>query len=364
MLEQLHLRSFRSYQSYDLQNIGPITLFVGPNAAGKTNIIEGIQLLCSQHSFRVAHAEQLVNVQAENAFLSGVLTDEKRRFDIQLSIQKEGGKKLFELNGKHKKPADLQGLAPTIVFIPDNLNLAKSALSSRRDEIDSIGSQINANYLQIKKDYDKLIKHKNKLLKEEAERALIESFNDQIVVCGAQLSCYRYSLFQKLSTKMAHYYTQVTNGKERFHAGYCLSWDNEIPLEVALDVKDMREQLNTQLQKNLDEEIARKRVLIGPHADKIRFFINDQPTEYFASQGQQRSAVLALKLAEATVIEEMLGKKPILLLDDVMSELDEVRRRAFIDLISGSIQTFITTANIDYFDKEILSLARVEKINS
>lgn len=363
-LSELHFNNFRSYKEYQLNNLGPINLFVGPNAAGKTNIIEGIQLLSSQRSFRGSNIEQLIYQGESYAKLNALLKDEKRTFDMSLLLKREERKRIYTLHGKVKKPSDLQGLAPTVLFIPDHLSLAKGSLSSRRDEIDVLGSQVNANYFQIKKDYEKLLRHKNKLLKEEQNLTLIESINELMVVCGSQLTCYRYALFQRLSALMTDFYFQITGEKEVFSAQYCLSWNQEIPVFGPLDVGEVRSIFCSMVEVRFQEECLRKKAVIGPHADKIRFFINEKETEHFASQGQQRSVVLALKLAEATLINEYLRKKPILLLDDVMSELDEVRRRAFIDLISGSIQCFITTANIEYFDKEILTNAKVVNINS
>lgn len=363
-LEKLQFANFRSYERLELDDLGPINLFIGPNAAGKTNIVEGIQLLSSQRSFRSSSVDQLIHHGQNTALLKALLTDDKRSFDISLRLQREEKKKTYTLNDKVKRTSELQGMAPTIVFIPDHLGLAKGSLSSRRDEIDYIGAQVNSNYLQIKKDYDKLQKHKNKLLKEEGDITLIQSVNDLMVVCGSQLSCYRYSLFQRLSKLMQDFYSQMTHETEQFSAQYCLSWSKEEPVLGHIEVAEIREQYQRSLEESLEEERTRKRMIVGPHADKLRFFIDQKETEYFASQGQQRSVVLALKLAEALLIDEFLDKKPILLLDDVMSELDKTRRQAFIELISGSVQSFITTANIEYFDKDIIQNAKVVNINS
>lgn len=362
-LQQLQLKNFRSYKDYELSNIGPVTIFVGPNGVGKTNVLEAIQLLVSQRSFKGAHTEELVNVESEKAQLSGVLIDGPRRFDIKVMLDKAEKKRSFTLNEKKKKVSQLQGLAPVVVFNPDNLLLVKKTSSVKRNALDVLGSQVNSNYYQIKKDYETLITHKNKLLKEEGDPTLIESVNDMLVVCGAQLFSYRLALFNKIKKEIASFYKLISNNKEEFSAEYFPSWNEGIAIKTAPSTSEVKDVLKKFLHNN-KRELECKKSLYGPHADKIMFYVNGKPAESFASQGQQRSVVLAFKLAEVALIEEMLNKKPILLLDDVMSELDKNRRGAFVNLIAGSVQTFITTTNIEYFEEEILSKAEILKIGS
>lgn len=175
--------TFRSYESFDLDGIGPLTVLVGPNAVGKTNIIEGIQLLTAQSSFRHAPVEQLVHAGSDFARLAADVTDGSR--ELELVVQLAEGKKKHLLNGKAKRTADLKGLVPSVTFTPDDLDLAKGAMSVRRAALDALGSQLSANHYLIRRDYEKVLRHKNRLLKDEAPAALMEAMNETLVTCGA-----------------------------------------------------------------------------------------------------------------------------------------------------------------------------------
>ena len=355
--------NFRSYEAFDLDGIGPLTVLVGPNAAGKTNVVEGIGLLTAQSSFRHAPVDQLVRAGAPFARLAADVTDGSRR--LELAVQMAEGKKKHLLNGKPKRTADLKGLVPSVTFTPDDLELAKGAMSVRRAALDALGSQLSANHYLIRRDYEKVLRHKNRLLKDEAPAALVGAMNETLVTCGAQLSCYRAALFEKLAASMASYYAEITDGHERLDAGFVPSWEEHDPLSFATRTfgrDEAREALADALARRGGEERVRKRALVGPHADRIEFFIDGKNAALFGSQGQQRSVVLAFKLAEATLIQDFLRQKPVLLLDDVMSELDAARRRALVAFISGDIQTFITTTNLAYFDDDLLGAARIVEL--
>lgn len=359
-ISHILLRNFRSYESFDLDDIGSLTLLVGPNAVGKTNIIEGVQLLTAQSSFRHSPVEQLMRTGSGFALLTADVTDGSRQ--LELAVQLVEGKKKHLLNGKAKRTADLKGLVPSVTFTPDDLELAKGAMALRRSALDALGSQLSANHYLIRLDYEKVLRHKNRLLKDEAPSELIEAMNETLVTCGAQLSCYRAALFEKLAASMAFYYAEITDGTERLEAGYVPSWEDYHPLTFntfTFGRDEARTALARALEQRGSEERARKRAVVGPHADHIEFFIDGRNAALFGSQGQQRSVVLALKLAEAALIQDILHQKPVLLLDDVMSELDAARRRALVTFISGDIQTFITTTNLSYFDDDVLDGARI-----
>lgn len=355
--------NFRSYREFDLRGIGPLTVLVGPNAVGKTNVIEGIQLLTAQTSFRHAPVDQLIRAGSTFGRLTADVSDGNRQ--LELAVQLSEGKKKHLLNGKPKRTADMKGIVPSVTFTPDDLDLAKGAMTVRRAALDALGSQLSANHYLIRRDYEKVLRHKNRLLKDEAPSALIEAMNETLVTCGAQLSCYRAALFEKLAASMAAYYTEITDGVEHLEACYVPSWEPHDPtarVTYAFGRDEARSALAKALVARGAEERARHRALVGPHADRIEFFIDGKNAAMYGSQGQQRSVVLAFKLAEATLIQDILHQKPVLLLDDVMSELDASRRRALVAFISGDIQTFITTTNLAYFDEDLLATARIVEL--
>lgn len=387
-ITDLFLRRFRSYEQGELHGLGPLTVLVGPNAAGKTNVVEAVQLLTAQTTFRHASSAQLVRHGASAARIGLSATDGNRLVELSLSIE-EGRR--YQLNGKAKRPADLKGLLPSVTFTPDDLDLVKGPQGNRRRALDALGAQLNKNYYLIRKDYDKVLRHKNRLLKEQASEALLESIDEMVVRVGAQLTCYRAALFEKLAAAMVRAYQRISHGAEELRPWFAPSWLAEgsgageaFPSANALSPggasavgrapaaatgfappftrEEAAEALYRQVATRRPEERARGRALVGPQADAIGFELDGLAAQLYGSQGQQRSIVLAWKLAEAEVIEDMLGTFPVLLLDDVMSELDGRRRQALVDYLAHGAQALITTANLDYFDGAMLEEARVVRL--
>lgn len=384
MLSNISFRNFRNYENFMLENLGPLTILVGPNAVGKTNVIEGIQLLTSASSFRHPKVSHLIRSNADSAHVEGMVTDGNR--ELALSLDVSEGKRHHALNGKAKRPVDLKGLIPSVVFTPDDLGFVKGQRSVRLSALDNLGSQLSPNHYLIRRDYEKVVRYKNRLLKEDASVDLIASIDEMLVTCGAQLTCYRSALFEKLAPHIASYYASLSEGRESFSAFYLPSWKAvEIPVLqegvvaehatgtgicqkdrrgglVSLSRDDAREEISRDLVKRAGEERRRRRSLVGPHADHLGFFIDGRDAATFGSQGQQRSIVLAFKLAETALIREILGQSPLLLLDDVMSELDEHRREALVSFISAGMQTFVTTTNLSYFNRDLLAGARIVEL--
>lgn len=362
-ITHISFADFRNYERFELGGIGPLTVVVGPNAVGKTNIVEGVRLLTAQTSFRHPTGLQLVREGSRVANLRMRAEDENRQLDFMSVITE--GKRTFSLNGKAKRAADLKGLVPSVAFTPDDLALAKGAMTIRRNALDEVGSQLSRNHYLIRRDFDKVLRQKNALLKDDVDRLYLESVNELMVTCGAQLVCYRAALFAKLARYMASYYADIAGHGESLQACYAPSWLSEgeyLKEGETMSRDDARAAMSAALVSCLDKERVRKRSLVGPHADRVEFFIDGRPAGVFGSQGQQRSLVLAFKLAEVSLLRDMLGQNPVLLLDDVMSELDEVRRRALVKFVSGDIQTFVTTANLAYFDEDLLASARIVEL--
>lgn len=363
-ITDLFLRRFRSYEQGELHGLGPLTVLVGPNAAGKTNVVEAVQLLTAQTTFRHAPSAQLVRHGASAARIGLSATDGNRLVELSLSIE-EGRR--YQLNGKAKRPADLKGLLPSVTFTPDDLGLVKGPQSGRRRALDALGSQLNKNYYLIRRDYEKVLRHKNRLLKDQADEALVAALDEMVVTCGAQLTAYRAALFGKLAEAMAAAYGRISGGEQlacRFAPSWAVGTESAEDAEgAAPPTRDgAKEQLARALERRRGEERARARALVGPQGDAIGFSIDGMAADLYGSQGQQRSLVLAWKLAEAQVIDDMLGTKPVLLLDDVMSELDGRRRQALVDYLAHGAQALITTANLDYFDGAMLEEARVVRL--
>ena len=364
-IKGLRFRNFRNYEKLELDDLGNLVILVGPNGSGKTNILEGIDLLTSASSFRHPMIEQMIHEESDGASLWLRGEGEGRVLESELELQK--GKKRYLLNGKQKGTADVRGILPSVTFVPDDLDLAKKSSSIKRDALDDLGCQLTRNYYVVKRDYMKALRYKNKLLKEESPEILLDSIDDTLVTCATQLCYYRYELFRRMIPLVAKKYKMIASSQEEFSAAYTHSWLH-LEKEEGLSFKDegeaiSREMIHMALEQALvrwrGEEIRRARALVGPHNDKIGFFLDGRNAADFASQGQQRSIVLAWKMGEVDVICQSLGTYPVLLLDDVMSELDSDRRALLIELVKQDVQTFMTATDLSYFPADIVDKAKV-----
>ena len=371
-LSSLHLENFRNYEQFSLEEISPLTIFIGPNAVGKTSAIEAIQMLTALKSFRTNQYSQLQHWGCNRCSSEASIQGNGRHLVMRLTI--ENGKRSYQLNGKNKRIQDLKGLLPAVSFSPDDLELVKGSNSIRRDAIDGIGSQLSKNFYKVKSDFTKLIKQKNKALKDELPDVFIDSIDELLVRVGTQMMSHRMVIIEKMHTEFLRFYQEISGGREKIDIIYIPSWiqtahTSSLQSEEELfafgvnsssfDRDEMKILFSRALQENRAQERARMKSIIGPHNDKIYFLLNNRNALHYSSQGQQRSIVLAFKLAEASVINEVLHQKPVLLLDDVLSELDEKRRQYFLEFISEDIQTFITTTNTEYFNKKIMAQAEM-----
>ncbi|MGN0301930.1 MAG: DNA replication/repair protein RecF [Anaerotardibacter sp.] len=362
-ISEVHYQNFRNYQTYSLAEVGNLTIFIGPNAIGKTNLIEGIQLTTALHSFRNPKNQHLVTLGQTNGRVKTVITGDDRKIDIELALT--DNKKEYLYNGKKKQARSIRGILPAVLFCPDDLTFIKGSQSIKRAQIDNLGSQLSKNYHVVQKDYEKIIKQKNKYLKDTVSHSYLLSINEVVATIGAQLYVLRSNLVRELSPYIQKYYRQLSGNNESVSVGYVPSWHKyETNKEIyttfeELSKNEAKEQLISVMESQYLREHQRHLSLFGPHNDQIEFFIDGRNAGLFASQGQQRSLVLAYKMAEVALIKNKLDQNPVLLLDDVMSELDDSRRNHLMSLIDNEIQTFITSTHLAYFDESILQKADV-----
>ncbi len=368
-ITQLELSNFRNYREFKCDDLSKLNIFVGPNAVGKTNIVESIDLLTSISSFRNPRVAELMGPYEDFARARARVKDDHRALEFELRV-KDGKKKYF-YNGKEKPANQLRGIMPSVTFTPDDLSLVKGANSFRRRALDMLGSQLSANYPVVRKDFEQILRQKNNLLKDNPSLVFLESVNEMFVLYAAQLYCYRVSLFEKLLPYVSEYYRNISHRGEEVTARYLPSWLAEnvshetfaVDLPDSHDKEQVRSVLLDAVNASSQRELAARHALVGPHKDSILFSIDGREAGTFGSQGQQRSLVLAWKLAEVRLVQEMLDTKPILLLDDVMSELDELRRQELTRYVLSSTQTFITTTNLSYFTQDMLDCAHIVHLN-
>lgn len=370
-ISRIELNNFRNHQHLILDDLQKVIIIVGDNAVGKTNIIEALQLLAMHESFRHPKIQEMIYKGGEchQASLSVTFTTHETPNTKQLILRNEG--KSFLLNNKERQPREVLDSIPSVLFTPDDLLIIKGPPEQRRDMLDSLGTRLSKTFGQIKQDYYKALKQKNSLLKQdEVDVTVLDSWNKHLAVLGASLSKHRQGLCEQLLSKASLLYNQISGGEDLVGT-YRVSWkeipttyndedieNNEITSSISNEEIDEAELYNA-YSKRAEIEIAAKRCLIGPHKDDISFEINHDDARRFASQGQQRSIALALKIAEIEILKRVSGRNPLLLLDDVMSELDATRRGYFTELVNDAGQTVITTTNLSYFNETFLNKATV-----
>ena len=374
-IKKIALDNFRGYSHFEIEDIPNLTIIVGENAVGKTNIVEAIELLTSGVSFRKPSWKETVSWNCDSAHAEIFMEDGKRQVKHEMDI--EGNERKYAVNSKTKRVSSVRGTLPCVLFTPDDLQLVKASSSRRRDAIDALGAQLSKNYSSLKSNYQLALRQRNLLIKEEIhDGALFESWDESLAVHGSRLCLNRWRLFNRLCVHMKRIYHEISQN-ESFELVYIPSWmrfDSEmrqigdIP-EICEGIQG--EEMNlASIQQKITEyssmlassEIRRKTSLIGPHKDEMTFFINGKNARMFASQGQQRTIVLALKLAAVELVNEMMQEEPVLLLDDVMSELDEKHRMALTGFLERGAQAFITTTNLGYFSEELLKRAKVVNV--
>lgn len=350
----LVLVDFRSFESRELAFGPAATVLVGPNAAGKTNTVEALQLLTAGSSFRHPAPAELVREGASSGRASAVLEGDGRKLDVALTVAP--GRRSYALNGKRVQAQELPQTLMSVLFTPDDLGLVKHGASARRDELDSFGRQSAVGYSNLLAAYTRTIEQRNRLLREEVpDLGLLDAWDESAALGGAALLHARLRLFSRLSQKLTTIYGHISGGEE-LNCRYVCSLGDEV-------CEMTREQLVGLLAQRIEaargDDLRRQQTTVGPHRDDVEFSIDGRPARSFGSQGQQRSVALALKMAEVELATEVTGQAPLLLLDDVMSELDESRRAAVTELAETGVQTVITTTNLGYFSPSLLEAAEV-----
>ncbi|HET6350636.1 MAG TPA: DNA replication/repair protein RecF [Coriobacteriia bacterium] len=358
-IQTLEVRQFRSYEEFTLELDQELTLIVGPNAVGKTNLVEALQVVTSTESFRKPQWSDLVRWGEEKASVSVSAEGAGRKLVVDLSITREGRRE-YRVNGKlRRRLMDVAGVIPCVVFTPDDLRLVKDSAERRRAAIDSLGVQLSPSYTQLKADYERTLRQRNALLRDEAPSLALEPWTTQLIEIGSRFAEARTRLFARVREAAAKAHSTVCE-QGILEPVYLLSWQRD---GVSTEAQDIHAVFTEVIHRRAKEERARKMTLVGPHRDEVVFNLDGRDARSFASQGQQRSIALAWKLGEVTVTTEVGGQPPLLLLDDVMSELDEKRRHALTRLVGKVAQTVVTTTNTGYFDDELLQRARMIELS-
>ena len=335
-IKNIKIKNFRNYNQEEINLEKNINIFYGKNAQGKTNIIEAIFLCSLGKSFRAKKDNEMIKLNEENAIVEIEYEKSDRDGKIKIEI---GNKKNIYLNGiKIKKLSELLGNLNIVIFTPDDINILKGGPQNRRRFLDIMISQLRPNYMHILNLYLKTIEQRNKYLRqikeEHKDENLLEIWDEKLAEYAVKIYEYRKEFIEKIIKKINIIHKNITNGEEQIELEYITECDNK---EKYLQLLKERRKL----------DIIKGFTTKGIHRDDFVIYINKKEIKIFGSQGQNRTAMLSLKLAELQVIYDEIGEYPILLLDDFMSELDRTRRKNFLENIEGTQVIITGTEKLD-----------------
>lgn len=343
-LATLELTDFRCYPSVQLELPPGVILVTGANGQGKTSLLEAVAWPALTRSFRGVPDDALIRAGTDRAYLRAAVVDDDavRRVDVEL---KRTGRNRILLNGHPvARTRDLFGTVRVTVFAPDDLQLVKGGPGERRGYLDDLLTASVPRYAGVRADVDRVLRHRNALLRggvrDQEARDTLTVFDEQLVQAGGELIRGRLRLGTRLAPEVDAAYRRLATDSSGIHAVYDAEWSDATPVADTVD-----QQLRSGLERRRRQETDRGVTLVGPHRDEWRLTIDDHDSRTHASQGEQRTLALALRLAAHRVVADVVGSEPVLLLDDVFSELDPHRSRALVDCLPAT-QTLVTTAGV------------------
>ncbi len=348
-LAHLWLTDFRGHVASESE-VGPgITVFAGGNAQGKTTVLEAVGWLARMTSFRGAPDSALVRVGCEKAIVRAEITPANRGPDvrpdlIEAEIAAAGRNRVLVNRKPLPRARDLLGTLRVTVFAPDDLRLVKAGPAERRGELDDLLVALSPRYDAVQADYERVLKHRNAWLRTWSradDPATLDVWDDQLVRAGAELVRGRLKLLERLAAPLGKAYGDVAGAPADVAGAYEAAWCDEVLDETRLD--EVAPRLAEAVAGSRTADLDRRLTLVGPHRDDWRLSIDGLDARRFASQGEQRSLALAVRLAGHVVISEVVGEPPVLLLDDVFSELDETRATNLVSHLPIA-QALVTTA--------------------
>lgn len=390
-LKHLALTHFRNYARLELDLPARVSLFSGGNAQGKTNLLEAIYYLATTKSLRASSDRQLINWAADRevipyARLEALFTRAGQDHTIEMTLVKEPQsdgdrvattfRRQIRLDGVLRRAFDAVGTLNVVLFMPEDISLVAGSPAQRRRYLDITLCQIDRVYCRSLSRYNRVVRQRNALLRQicasHADANQLDYWDEQLSNLGAYVLWRRLWATRELARHAGKIHLGLTGGQERLQLRYHGSVTGQVPYgasglpdeeemgaseDDAMHVSGLAASFLAALRAARAEEIARAVTVLGPHRDDLRFLLNDRDATIFASRGQQRTLVLALKLGEVELMRGQTGEMPILLLDDVISELDQHRAQFLLQNLGHTHQVLITTTNKDYFATDFLASA-------
>jgi DNA replication and repair protein RecF len=344
--KKLNMADFRNIKEEEINFSEGVNILCGENAQGKTNILEALWFFSSGKSFRATKEKDVIRFQQPLSKLSLLYETKQRESNLEMNIPRTGKKEIFINGVKAKKQSELVGSFTSVLFSPEHLTLIKDGPSERRRFIDFAMCQLKPRYLMLLSEYLKLLERRNAALKTAFDKTIYDTldiWDEKLSVCGSELIVYRNEFVKSISTFAYKNHYELSGGLEELSVKYIWFGGFEPTSKEETSTFFLEE-----LKKHRENDIKEGNTAIGPHRDDIEILINGFPARIFASQGQQRSAVLSLKIAEGEMISKEYGEEPVLLLDDVLSELDTKRQEFIIKKIENK-QVIITCCEPERF---------------
>jgi len=380
---KLKLKNYRNCKDIELDLDHQKILIIGKNAQGKTNILESIFFLTTLKSPRTSNNLELINFEGKNVEINADI--EKSNTEIELDFYYDSDKKReIKVNKLKTRPKEFKHVLKTVLFSTQDLMLLRGTPQDRRDWLDIAISQIYPAYDDRLSKYNKIKMQKNNFLRDyNGNETLLDVYNEQLTILGSNIIYLRIKFLKEIEKIAQEKHTAISESEEltiKYDNNFLYPSPNfsdtrtscrKIPSPARgegdateYEIEEISEKFKQKIQERKELEIIKKQSLVGPHRDDIIFYINNQEATKFASQGQQRTIVLALKLAELDIITQKIGEAPVLLLDDVLAELDDIRQNYLLKTIDKNTQTIITSVDTLLFDKKFLKEVQIYKIKA
>lgn len=364
-LDSFIIQNYRNLKEINTRFDPNVNIFIGKNAQGKTNLLESIYFLALTRSHRTNSDRELIAFDKEYANLMGRVHKSQLDLDLRVLITKKG-KKVWVNRVEQAKLSKYVGQLNAILFSPEDLDLIKGAPALRRRFMDQDFGQISSEYLYFASKYRQVLMQKNTYLKrlakgETNDQIFLDVLSDQLAGVAAEIISRRFKFLKYLSHAASDAYEHISLASEKLSIAYHPSVSG---IKADDTTEQMYQKLQENYQKNKANEMRKGTTLSGPHRDDIEFKLNGKNAHLYASQGQQRSIALSIKLAEIQLVHHLTDEYPILLLDDVMSELDHERQSALLNYIHGKTQTFITTTDLEGISWDIIKQPKIYHIQS
>lgn len=353
-IKNMHLNHYRNYEMLSMNAFGNVNLILGRNAQGKTNLLEALFVLALTKSHRTSKDKELILFGHDHALIKADV--DKKFGSVGLELRLSGQGKRAKINGmEQRKLSNFIGCLNVVMFAPEDLEIVKGSPGIRRRFLDMEIGQVQPSYLYHLQQYQKVLVQRNNLLKQawgaSADMTtMLEIWNEQLAEHGVKIVIKRKQFIKKLQKWAQQIHHGITGGQEQLKLSYLPTFGEAEEEDEAVLLR----QFMIKLSQMKDQEIRRGLTLSGPHRDDVSFYINGNEAQVYGSQGQQRTTALSLKLAEIELINEEIGEYPILLLDDVLSELDQDRQTQLIETFQSKVQTFITATGIESINQSRL----------